>query len=597
MVMKLLRKRMKIVIWVAAAAFIALIFLAWGMDVTRRSPVGMLQRGIVAKVNGRIIRVDAYRDALRRAFISARNELGGEVDGLTSTLIEDRVFDQIIQEHLLQEEIAKHGFASSDAEVISFMKNVPPQELRSDTSLMTDGEFDIEKYRQLFQNPANLPWLVEYERFVRGALPGQKLMLTLYSTVRLTDLEVGDAFSQRQAKVKLRYLLITPERASKTVELTEEEARRYYAKNAESFRMPVTAKLSYVHFPTAPTTTDSVLARQEIDEAYDELKAGAAFDNLARQVSQDRPTADKGGLVGWIRRGEVVKPFEDAAFSLRSGQISKPLLSKFGWHIVKVNSRRPDSVEVSHILIRIAASEETIDRARDAAGLFREDAATMGFEAAAVAHGVTIQETPPFSGRNDYIPTIGYSRTIRDFAFRMEPGALSRVLATQAGFYVMELTERKESHIPQFETVADTIMALAQKEKRMALAAALADSALFLLEQGKSMRQTASRLDLEYGVSREFSAASAFPDYPLELLGAATVLDTAQTSKPIKTEKGYYIVELLKKIRPDEDMFARMSSELAGNLIDTKQRRVVELWMTSLREKADVVDYRAETYR
>ena len=72
MVMKLLRKRMKIVIWIAATAFVALIFLSWGMDITRRSPTGMLQRGIVGKVNNRVIRIESYRELLRRTFMNMR---------------------------------------------------------------------------------------------------------------------------------------------------------------------------------------------------------------------------------------------------------------------------------------------------------------------------------------------------------------------------------------------------------------------------------------------------------------------------------------------------------------------------------------------
>ncbi len=90
MVMKVLRKRMRIVIWIAAVAFIALIFLAWGMDVTRKTPGGMLQRGIVARVNGKIIRTETYREALRDAFQNARNETGDYVElYVTGKLLEE----------------------------------------------------------------------------------------------------------------------------------------------------------------------------------------------------------------------------------------------------------------------------------------------------------------------------------------------------------------------------------------------------------------------------------------------------------------------------------------------------------------------------
>ena len=100
MVMKLLRKRMKIVIWIAATAFIALIFLAWGMDITKRGPGGMLSRGFVANVNGKIVRIETYRQALRNAFYNASVRGGDRIDPLESTLIEENVFEQLIQERV-----------------------------------------------------------------------------------------------------------------------------------------------------------------------------------------------------------------------------------------------------------------------------------------------------------------------------------------------------------------------------------------------------------------------------------------------------------------------------------------------------------------
>ncbi len=597
MVMNILRKRMKIVIWVAAVAFIALIFLAWGMDITRSSPTSKLQRGIVGSVNGRAIRIDTYREALRRSLASVRDQMGGQVDDLTASLIEDRVFEQIVQDELLREEIVRRGLRTTESEIVSFMKNVPPDELRSDTSLMTDGQFDAEKYRKVFQNPANLPWLVEYERFVREALPRQKLMLTVYSTARLTDLEIADAFSRQYARVKVNYILVPPQSLGPETEPTEEDMRLYYQENIEKFRAPFTVRLSYAHFSTAPSAVDSATTLEQVNGIYEELAAGADFSKLAEQVSDDRQTASAGGLVGWIRRGDVVKTFEEVAFSTPKGKISEPFMSEYGWHIVKVDDSRADSVEVSHILVRLEASAETIDRAREASSLFWEDAKEMGFEAAAVNSGVGIQTTPPFSEKGDMIPGIGYARAIKSFAFKAKKGDLSSVLATGEGFYVLTLDEAIASHIPSLEEIADTVAQLARNRKEMAAARVLADSSWALFSQGKSMKQVADLLGLEYGSGRELSVAGASPDIPLEVLGAASALSDDQKSEPIETEKGYYLAEVTERIVPDSERFASESAALAGNLMESKQRRIVDAWMAGLRRKANVSDYRNEGYR
>jgi peptidyl-prolyl cis-trans isomerase D len=597
MVMKLLRKRMKIVIWIAATAFVALIFLSWGMDITRRSPGGMLQRGIVGRVNGRPIRIETYREMLRQAFLNVRGEGGAEVDGLTSTLLEDRVFDQIVEEEVLWEEIARRGITTSDAEVLAYIKTVPPPELRSDTSFMTEGQFDVEKYRQIFQNPANLAWLVEYERFARQALPKQKLMLTLYSTARLTDLEIAEAFTEKYATVKLEYLLVTPERALAEVQVSEEEAGAYFEQHAREFELPETAELTYVHFSTAPSASDSASALQDINAIHEELNAGAEFGKLARQVSQDEQTAENGGLLGWIRRGQVVEAFESAAFALRKGQISRPFLSEYGWHVARLNDRKADSIEVSHILVRIRASSETIDRARESATLFREDASEMGFEQAAVSHGVEPLDTRVIPGQREFIPDIGYSNVITDFASTAGPGDISRVLATGLGFYVLELKEKKERRIPPFESLRDTVVALAQAEKRLEQAGVVADSASRLISEGLSVAETARRLDLNHGISADLSLSGMRQQHSVELIGAAALLEEDQVSKPIGTKRGHYIIRVIEKVQPDAESFERLSSTLAGNLIDTKQRRIVNEWMAGLIREAKVVDYRGEMYQ
>jgi parvulin-like peptidyl-prolyl isomerase len=336
---------------------------------------------------------------------------------------------------------------------------------------------------------------------------------------------------------------------------------------------------------------------QEVNGVYEELKAGADFGKLAELVSQDDQSAPTGGRVGWIKRGEVVKAFEDVAFRLNKGQVSEPLLSEFGWHIVKTNDRRKDSVNVSHILIRPQASDETIDRARENAALFREDAAEMDFQSAAVSHGIEVQLTEPFSGQADFIPDIGYSRVMTDFAFKSQPEELSRVFATGQGFYVVKLMDRKESHVPSFESLSDTLANLALKEKQLAQAGVIADSASALLAQGLSIETVGRRLDLEYEVTRELTILNARPQYPLELIGASAALADDQVSGPVRTERGYYILQVLERTPPDVELFERLSTQLAGNLIDAKQRRIVDEWMVSLRDRAKITDYRSEIYQ
>ena len=81
-------------------------------------------------------------------------------------------------------------------------------------------------------------------------------------------------------------------------------------------------------------------AKRRIDSVYQALQAGANFEELAKKVSQDPGSARRGGEVGWCGRNQLVKEFEDAAFALQPGEMSKPILSPFGWHIILMKERK-----------------------------------------------------------------------------------------------------------------------------------------------------------------------------------------------------------------------------------------------------------------
>ncbi len=95
-----------------------------------------------------------------------------------------------------------------------------------------------------------------------------------------------------------------------------------------------------IMIPQKATDAQQRDAKRRIDSVYTALQAGADFEALAKQVSQDPGSAQRGGMLGWFSRNQMVKEFEDAAFALQPGELSKPVLSPFGWHIIKMTERK-----------------------------------------------------------------------------------------------------------------------------------------------------------------------------------------------------------------------------------------------------------------
>ena len=120
------------------------------------------------------------------------------------------------------------------------------------------------------------------------------------------------------------------------------EAHKVYDQTKESIGPDGLIQPSHIliMLPQKATEAQQQEAKQRIDSIYQALKAGADFEELAKKLSQDPGSARRGGLLGWVGKNQLVKEFEDAAFALQPGEMSQPLLSPYGWHIILMKERK-----------------------------------------------------------------------------------------------------------------------------------------------------------------------------------------------------------------------------------------------------------------
>ncbi len=126
--------------------------------------------------------------------------------------------------------------------------------------------------------------------------------------------------------------------------MDDKEIWAYYDKNRNSFRQPEQVKASQILIKTDPAWDEAKksAARKKIEDIRAKLKAGQDFESLARTYSED-PSASKGGDLGYIRTGQVLKPFEDALFALKPGEVSDVVETSVGFHIIKAVDRKPET--------------------------------------------------------------------------------------------------------------------------------------------------------------------------------------------------------------------------------------------------------------
>jgi peptidyl-prolyl cis-trans isomerase SurA len=182
----------------------------------------------------------------------------------------------------------------------------------------TDGVIDkktVDEYVELFVN---------YKLKVKAALDAR--------------LDTTTSFRQEFAQYRdqqIRPVLVTDDDMLA-------EAHRIYDQTKDNIGPDGLVNASHILLRIAQKASDAEQqeAKRRIDSVYAALQAGADFEALAKQVSQDPGSARRGGVLGWFARNQMVKEFEDAAFALQPGQMSKPFLSPYGWHIVLVKERK-----------------------------------------------------------------------------------------------------------------------------------------------------------------------------------------------------------------------------------------------------------------
>lgn len=128
------------------------------------------------------------------------------------------------------------------------------------------------------------------------------------------------------------------------IQITDAQNREFYDAHPEWFKKPEQVKASHILIKAEPSAgeADKAAARKKIEEVQAKLKKGEKFDALAKEYSQC-PSSEKGGDLGYFSRGQMVKPFEDAAYAMKPGEVSDIVTTQFGYHLIQVTDKKPES--------------------------------------------------------------------------------------------------------------------------------------------------------------------------------------------------------------------------------------------------------------
>ncbi len=594
--LKQLRSNTKAILWIVVVAFVISIFAVWGMNLTGTSPGRGRTPEIAGKVNGKPIPRRVYRLKLDQAIEQYKQQKGEDatLNSREYMMLANQAWEMCIRDILVNEQFEKLDIQVTDMELVRFLRNNPHPSLKN-TFTDEEGNFDYQAYLNALSNP-QADWR-QLENWGRSVLPEIKLQTYITSQVHIPSTEVIEEFKKRNRRVKARYIAVPLIEQDEEYNPGEDEIRNLYQKKKEDFKTFEKRRVKIIEIPKEASKTDHREILDEINDIRREILSGKDFADAAELYSQDEISAKNSGDLGFFARGEMVPEFEEAAFSLQTGEISEPVKTKFGYHLIKVEEKKvidgTEKVHARHILLKIEPGFATLDSIETLVGEVREDILNEGFEEAARMNGLEVKEPEPFHKRG-MIDNFGYLPNVLNFAFNYQVNDISMSIQNENAFYFVKIMEKIPERIKTLEEVKDQLVENIRELRVERKTEEYARSIRGRILSGGSFKKIAREADLEVQTTPLFGIDDKVDDMPAGSLFAyvSHQLEEGELSPPIQQGSSFYIIEVTEIEKADMDRLSEERDEIASQLHQESLRNHFTEWYKSVRDDAEVVDNR-----
>lgn len=408
--------------WLIFGAII-LVFAFWGLTPDDRM---FSQGGPVATVNDVAISQAQFFDMVDRLQRDPQFQQFENFGDMGRQLLQSQALNQLIQGEILSQAAQKERIWTSDTEVRDVITSIP--------AFQEEGRFKREYYMNYLNAVRKIP--SEFEEEVRRDQAFSRTTRMFRAAMVPLKMESEKLKALREIKANLEFIsiptesLVIPESISQAdikaflaQEGAEAKVKGYYESHKESFSSPEQVKVRHILIRTNPNDPVSDQAALKKIEDLAKRANSKNFAQLAKEHSEDPGSKDNGGLIDFFSRGRMVPEFEEAAFSLAPNEISKPIKTSFGYHLILLLEKKAakestlDDVreEIAATLIARERSQEEIAKLQEA--LKNGDAGAV--QSFVTKHKLKWQETGPFSIDSEIVPKIGANDDVIRIAFQL----------------------------------------------------------------------------------------------------------------------------------------------------------------------------------
>ena len=623
----------KAILWLIIFAFVGTIFYSWGMGGASNSG-----GGVIATVQGDKIfqgeydrtfnnLVDFYRQQFKNQF---SDEMIKKLD------LKNQALEALIQKKLLLQEAEKQNLRVSDTELISHIQGLQV--------FQSEKKFSEKSYRNYLQFQRVTPGQFEYNQ--RENLILTKLEKLFGTSSKVSQSEIQEAFRNEEEKSKLDYVRFNDDHFEADKVFSDQELNNFFQANKKQFEVPSQIQVEYVkivpkiylaeisprdediedyyktkiadfrvkkmyqarhilsHVKSAEIEGDASTeekqkqaeekAKARATELLGKVKAGADFGEVAKKHSDDPGSGTQGGSLGEFPKGTMVSAFESALDKLAIGGISEPVLTPFGYHIIKLESRTEERFkpldEVREEVIQSLKKTKARQKVRRTAKHIYQDAEnTVDLKLAAEKNQVHTVISEFFSREDHNLPEIGNQPQFFNTAFSMGENKVSQPIHTQEASFILKLAGNKEAYIPKLKevrkSVEEALIERVNEEKTLSKFKELEQK----LAQEKDLEKIIKGLDLSVKHTPFFSMADSIPGIGniQEVKQKALAMKVGDTSSA-KVRNRFYLFKRTEKEdagEPDKEQ----AQKIIKRIKQEKSRQTFQEWVDNLKARADIM--------
>jgi peptidyl-prolyl cis-trans isomerase D len=556
----------------------------------------------VAKVNGDEIPYTTWLQAAQQRIQQEQQGRGRSLTLDEEEQIRNDVFDQLVQSILLDQEYKRRGIRVTNEEIVQAAQFSPPPQFMQSPELQTDGRFDLEKYQRFLKSAAarQQGLYFQLENYYRTEIPRAKLYEQVASEVFVTDEELWRAYRDANDSAKVTFVSYDPASIPDSgIAVSDADVSSYYEAHKKELERPGRAVVTIVTIPRVVSAADSAAVRARALALRDEILKGAKFEDVAKRESQDTISGAQGGSLGRGGKGRFVEGFEKAAFALPPGQVSEPVETQFGLHLIKVDEKKADTIAVRHILLRFQQSDSSASRTDREADSLSKIAASQEtpqpFDSAAKllklkpAQGIAI-EGEPLSVSGNYVPSVSA------WAFSgVKPGATSELFDSDNGYVLAKLDSITPGGPPSLAQARDEIKRTLMTEKKLDrlvtqakdFVSAAASSSLEAAAQSRNLKATSTDAFTRGGFVAGMGRLN-------EAIGAAFSLPIGAVSNPIRTSDGVVVLRVDRRMDADRKAWEEQKATQRQQVVQRLKSQRIQAFLQQLRADAKIDDRRKD---